>query len=297
MKYVKKYTIVFIVLLVSLYAFAITSYAGTSGTYAYNDIVIVDQNNNEIFSGELRSNNPSLSSFTIWYNEDNNQWNMTDGNWTSFPCPSGKLPAITSSNSYITVNGNNIYPQRVSQTNTWAFYNIPASPYYPILVIHIYYNSSGDSGAVPYTPTLALNGNILSWSPTGYSAKILYSQDGAIYNTLADNVTGSTYTIQDYGYYRVQLYYTSSGETLITDTSNRIEYTANSGSTDNDNKTFFDRLSDIIDGLTNATQTIKGFIQSIGQLFTAIYEWLPPSVLTVFIAVIIIGLIMGLFIK
>lgn len=283
------------------------------GTYEYNDFNLYSTGGTRYTSNAFRSNNSSLTSFVITLNVYDNTWYITGGTSTAIPFPTGveidytdRTTFLTS--AYYTVNGTQYSFTYVSADDTSGnFYSrsITTSGY---PVVNVYLPTTGTSTAVPTTPILSVsqltdNANWLEWTPTGYSTRILYSETGTgEYTTLTD--VGTTPWKNNYatGYYRVQLHYTVDGVDRVTDTSNRVycEMLDDSSSGDEEESNwqkllrFFDN---IITGIQNATSTIGQFIGTLREFITTLFSWLPEELTAVFIAILIVGLVIGLFLK
>lgn len=302
-KHVKKLSILLIIILI-LASSIIPTFA--TDTYEYNDYLLYDNNNNNssVNGGAFRSNNGTpLTSFTLFIDLDTGKWQITGGSWVNVPCPSGKVLSSTgwsSTNTKVVVGSQTIYASPVTMTNTYAFYNIPASPNYPTVSVYLPFEVSS-SPLIPETPTLYITSNSgskqLFWTPTGYTAKVLYSTDGSIYNVYETYVNGDRCTIylEESAYFRVQLYYQVNGEWRLTDTSNRVEFTYDPSS--DDNNTIWDFLSNVIDGLSDAINSVKEFLITAKNAATELFSFLPAPVMVVFWACIIISLIFRILMK
>lgn len=293
----------FFCLITALLIFSISTVNIFADTGEYNDYVLYNSSNNNanVASGVFYSNDTTMSSFTLYVNDVTQKWYITSGSQTDVPKPSGMKIGDMSS-AYVMVNGNRYSFSHVTQTDFWAVYNIPASPYYPVVSVYIpFVTDTGDD--IPSTPTLSIDGKVLTWTPSGYEAKVLYSTDGSIYETYRNSVSSAdnslTIQLDKSAYFRVQLYYTVEGETMLTDVSNRVEYTyiPDDPTDPDDNKTIWDYMSDLIDGLSNAVRTVTNFLESMKTFFYQLFAWLPEEVMVVFWAVIIIGLVFGILIK
>lgn len=305
-------TICLILVISSIPVFANT------GNYEYNSYVLHVAGGNVVRNGAFWSDNSDMSSFDIYINTSNGYWNITGSTYSSpVPKPNGyKLGSIPDNTYYAEVNGTKYYFNHVTQTSMMVAYNIPAAPNYPVINIYLPYvvddGSSGGGGGtnpepdepigIPETPILRISNGTsvssLTWQPTGYPAKILYSSDGHEYSTVEDNVTTVNYLVSNEGFYRVQLHYTVDGNNYLTDVSNKVECVLeNEYEDDGVLGAIWKLLSDIIDGIDNAISTLGQFITNIGEFIKTLVSWLPDEVSSVFFAVVIVGLVLGLFLK
>lgn len=293
----RKKHFILIISLVLIFVLAFTSFIFATDNYEYNDFDLYTTNGVGVTSGAFRSNNSSMSEFYIRVMLGSGSWSITGGTNSTIPCPSGyELDHTTfSSQARIVVSGHTYYFSQDEQTGHWfagpiTTYGYPnVSVYFPYVAI---------SGNVPSTPVLSISNNQLLWTPPGYATRVLYSSTGTgSYTVLTDNGS-SPYTISEEGFYRVQLWYTRNGETLITDTSNRVEYISSSSGSDT---SLLDRIINFFNNLTvgirNAVQTISQFLSNIGEVFNNIFAWLPYEVRNIFWSVVIVGLVLGIFIK
>lgn len=297
----------FICLITAILIFSMAALPVFADTGEYNDFVLYDaaNNNSTVSSGAFYSNDVSpMTSFTLFVDPVTQKWSISSGSQVNIPRPNNKVvdTANFSSLAKVIVNGTTYNFVSIPQTDSYAVYNIPASPYYPTISVYIPFTTQSSSD-IPTTPVLSISGSSLSWTPTGYTAKVLYSTDGSQYNVYRNQVNPVenplTIQLDQSAYFRVQLYYTENGETRLTEVSNRVEYTyvAPDPEEPDDNKTIWDYLSDLIDGITNASRVIRDFLSEMRAFFYQLFSWLPESVMTVFWAVVIIGLVLGILIK
>lgn len=269
--------------------------------YEYNDYNIYTTTGVWVSSGALFSDNGNMSSFALnvkGISSNNPQMQITGGSWVNIPIPNGyEFNAQAFSNSaYISVNGQHFDFDQDEQTGQWSTGLVITTNGYPNVDIYFPYTNNGTG--IPNTPILTISGNQLMWTPTGYATKIYYSATGVgQYEVLVDNVY-SPYTISNEGFYRVQLHYTHNGSDLVTDVSDRVEYiNSSSGGDTNIIQKILGFLEDIRVSFANATNTIISFVNTIGTFIQNMFLWLPFEIRTVLYAVIIIGLVFGLFIK
>lgn len=306
-KNVKKLSILLIIILILVNSI-IPAFA--TDTYEYNDFILYDNknNNSNVSGGAFRSNNGTpLTSFNLYVDLDTGKWQITGGTFVNVPCPSGKVLSSSgwsSTSTKVVVGSQTIYAEPITMTNTYAFYNIPASPNYPTVSVYLPFETSS-SPSIPNTPTLTIgystNGNAyLRWTPTGYTAKVLYSTDGSLYNVYQNYVNGDQTTIflEESAYFRVQLYYNYNGETRLTDTSNLVQFNYDPSMPDDpEEQTIWDHLSTILDGLTDALKSVKEFLINAKLAVQELFAFLPAPVMVVFWACIIISLIFRLLFK
>lgn len=282
-------------------------FCATSGTYEYNDFSVIRIGGSAVQGGAFRSENASMSSFKIAVQIQQSsyqvKWQITgSSSWTTFPTPSGYRVDVGNfgSQAYCIVNGSRITFSYNSSSGTYVSGDITTSGY-PTVYVYCPYVATTTS-TIPTNPILSISGNQLSWTPTGYNTRVLYSSTGTgVYDILTESAS-SPYTVTDDGFYYVQLWYTEDGVNKLTDTSNKIEYnTSSSGSGDTGQGGLLNRIlvffQSIVNGLNNAYNTIAQFFQTLGHLVSDLFEWLPSSLQGVFIAVIIVGLVLGLFLK
>lgn len=292
----------FICLTIAILIFSMAAFPVFADAGEYNDYTLYDAANNNatVTTGVFYSNNLTpMTSFSLYVDDVANTWNITDGSSVNVPKPTGKRIGDMSS-AYITVNGIRYNFTHITQTDTWYISGIPAASNYPRIYIYIPFVTD-TSNTKPPTPTLTISGDVLSWTPTGYGSKILYSTDGSQYNVYRNYVAATESSLQiqleESAYFRIQLYNTEL--TQLSDTSNRVEFTyvAPDPEVPSDDKTVWDHLSDILDGITNASRVTRNFLREMKAFFYTLFSWLPPEVMTVFWAVVIIGLVVGILIK
>lgn len=312
MKLFKRSLILFIVF--SIVTISILPIYGSSmGTYEYNDYNLYSVSGTRYSSGAFRSNNTSMSTFVLTVNVNNNTWSITGGTTQNIPFPNGISIDYTDrttflQSAYYTVNGNRYTFTMVSADDTSGnFYShsITTSGY---PVVNVYLPTTGTSQMVPTTPilsTTSVNGNsdFITWSPSsGYFAEVYRSDSSALAGTLVSSNAQPPFECSEDGYYYVRLKYSVDGVTNYTDYSNRIYVEAidNSGTGDEEENNwqkllrFFDN---IVTGLQNATSTLGRFISTLREFITTIFSWLPEELTAVFIAILVVGLVIGLFLK
>lgn len=290
----KRCLILTIVLLVLCSSFAFAD------DYEYNDYNIYTVQGVWVSSGALYSNNASMSSFALNVKgiSTTPQMQITGGSWVNIPIPNGYEfnSQAFSSSAYISVNGQYYNFEQDEQTGQWSTGLVITTNGYPTVDIYFPYTNNGTG--VPNTPILTINGNQLIWTPTGYATKIYYSATGVGQYDVEADYQYSPYVVSKEGFYRVQLHYTHNGSDLVTDVSDRVEYiTSSSGSDTNIIQKILGFLEDIRVSFSNAANTIISFVNTIGTFIQNMFLWLPFEIRTVLYAVIIIGLVFGLFLK
>lgn len=272
----------------------------------YNDYNLYTLQGTWINSGAFRSDIANMSEFYIYIDTANNQWFITGGAPVNMPnYPNHRLYLATDNVSYATDGTNTYYFIHVPQSDT--FYAGPFSTSgYPDIDIYLQYEEY--LNPIPSTPILTgtQQGNFcnLQWTPVSYSGRIEYTAtgNGAPTTVLEFDSSYMNYLVSQDGYYYVQLQYTVDGHTYWTEPSNKIHYVYTPVSPDDpdDGNTISDILdffTDIIRGMDNATSTVTQFIRNLGTFIMELVSWLPQDVANVFFAVVIIGLVFGLFIK
>lgn len=308
----KKSLIVITVLLICSFICSAGIYAATSGSYEYNDYNLYSITNTYYTSGAFRSNQGGpMTSFVIGVNVNTNQWWITGGEWTNIPFPVGITIDYTDKTSflttaYITVNGNNYNFTTVSgDDDSGIFYSrsVEASPYYP--TVSVYLPTTGSAVNVPETPILAYSNGTITWNnPNYYTTEIYMSESSNLAGDLQGTVTGTSYKIREDkdGYYYVRIRYTVNGQYRYTDNSNRVYASYVAGEDEGEQELewwakILKFFSDISNGFRNALSTVGQFITDIGIFIRQLVSWLPEEVSSVFYAVVIIGLVLGLFLK
>lgn len=283
-----------------------------AGNYEYNSYVLHVLGGNVVKSGAFWSDTPNMSSFNIYIDTSNGYWRIDGSTYASpVPTPNGyELGELVDNTYYAEINGTKYYFNHITQSNEYVARNIPTANY-PTIQIYLPFVEEGTGGGggsntpveIPTTPILSIINDVsvgsLYWTPQGYPAKILYlGTDGqGLADVEADNVTTVNYIVTKEGYYRVQLHYTVDGEDRLTDTSNKVQFVKEDAYDDSILGKIHKLLADIIDGLDNAVSTIGQFISNIGNFIKSLIGWLPDQVQAVFFAVVIIGLVLGLFLK
>lgn len=281
-----------------------------TGSLEYNDYIVYDINNNNavVSSGTFYSDTGGpMSTFSLYINPVINKWYITGGGQAIIPSPSGKTLEdnynVLTTDGGVVVGSNVYHFQIVTQSDWYVAYNIPASSQnYPVLSIYLPF-STPSTPVIPSTPVLTISGTQLSWTPSNYTAKVLYSTTGqGVYDVYQTQVNGGQTTIMLDGsaYFRVQLYYTEDGTTKLTDASNQVYYQYTEPTPDDpddENKTIWDYLSDIIDGIDIATKAVRNFLGNMRGFFRDLFSFLPEQVMAVFWAIVVIGLVFGLLLK
>lgn len=296
-------------------------FAATSGTYEYNDFNLYSTNGTWYSSGALRSDNGSLDTFTITVNVNTNTWSITGGTTQPIPFPSGTSIYYTDrttflQSAYAIVNDTRYNFSFVDNSGVFYLQNIPAGPYYP--TVTIYLPTSGGSGpSVPSTPILTFTDPNLIWTPSNYPAQIWFNATGQGQST---NITPSTapngvyppYNLNLYdtyetygeGYYYVRLVYDYEGQTRYTEMSEGLyidSVTPSGGGNDGSNDGPLWQIIRYLDNLRNSTKNafnvIKQSCEEFFDFMSDLVGWLPQDVTSVFFAVVIIGLVIGLFLK
>lgn len=283
------------------------------GTYEYNDYNLYSVGGTRYHTNAFRSNTANLSSFTIRVNVYDNTWNITGGTSQNIPFPSGVVIQYSDRSTflqtaYVMVNGTRYNFTILSgDDSSGNFYSqaITTSGY---PVVNVYLPTTGSSQAVPTTPILSVTNNTdsanwLSWSPSdGYYAELYRSDSSALAGDVVSYNATSPFKVTESGYYYLRLKYSVDGVTMYTDYSNRVyaEFVDDSNTNPPDENgwqkllKFFDN---IINGFNNAVSTLGRFIGTLRELITTIFSWLPDELTAVFIAVLVVGLVIGLFLK
>ena len=224
---------------------------------------------------------------------ENSQWTVT-GTYTTLPCPANQVLDYTAvSSAYYTVGSDPTHRSFTDSDGHWLTGSISTSNY-PVVKIYLPYTSQGPTG-IPQTPTLMLSGSTLTWTPQGYTAKILYSEDGTIYEPLNTSAS-QPFTVSDTGYYRIQLNYNYNGQDRLTDASNRVQFIANDGDSSDLARLWY-LIQNIFTGIQNALSTITSYIWTLSDFVRSVFSWLPGELPDIFLAVSVVGLILGLFLK
>lgn len=309
----KLFLLILTILIVSI---SIVPTFATVGTYEYNDYNLYSTNNTRYSSGALRSNTASMATYALTVNVNNNTWKITGGSFTAIPFPSGVAIQFTDratflQNAYVMVNNTRYNFSFVSGNDTSGEYfvsNIPTSGW---PVVNIYLPTTGQSDVVPTTPILSVNTNTgtyrqnLEWTPTGYSTRIWYyaTENTAQPEIISEVATSPWQNTYATGWYRVQLHYSVDGVDYLTDTSNKVysELQTDPDPGDDDEESdwqkFLRLLDNIIVGLDNALSTLGRFITTLRTFITSLFSWLPEEISAVLIAVMVVGLVIGLFLK
>lgn len=284
----------------------------TVGTYEYNDFILYSASGTEYTHNAFRSNNPNLTQFTLTINVNNNTWMITDGTSTAIPFPSGVSIQYTDratflQQAYYIVNNTRYSFTYVSgDDSSGNFYSHTITTNgYPY--VYVYLPTTGTSQVIPTTPILSVtnnqdSANWLSWTPTGYAAELYRSDDAHLAGDAVSLNAQTPFKVTETGYYYVRLKYSQDGVTRYTDNSNRVyaEYIDDSNTEPPDENgwqkllRFFDN---IINGMSNATSTLGRFVGTLREFISMLFSWLPEEVTSVFIAVVIVGLVIGLFLK
>lgn len=296
--------LIFFLLLILLLSFTVSVYASPTGSYEYNDYVLMSLNGTQYSAGALHSNNSSLSSFTLIVDAVNNTWSITDSGTVAIPFPTGVTINYTDRTSflqqaYVSVNGVNKNFTFIDDSGVFYCQNIPASPYYPTLYIYLP-TTGASSGSIPSTPILNYSNGRLTWTPTGYTAKVFYSATGeGIYDVEAAAATGSEMVIGKTGYYYVALNYMVDGVSYLTSNSNRVygEVVYNNDPDLSIMDKILQFLEDIRTGMSNALSVLSSFISDVGAFFNVVFGWLPEPIRIIFWAVVVVGLVMSIFVK
>lgn len=302
-KFAKKLSIPLIIILI-LVSCIIPSFGATTGTYEYNDFSLYDRDTSSLVTtGVFRSNTLSYDNMSIRIYA-NGTWtiafNGVNSTATQLPCPSGKsldTSEMGSNGAYVRINGNTIYFQPHEVQEYWYVNNIPTSPYYPAISIYLPYTVSGSNSNVPSDPTLYLSGAQITWSPSEYTAKLIYTSNNiwnGSHQVISNSIT-QPYNLNQEGYYKIALNYTdpATQEDRITSWSNTVHYVPSEEVTGPLNQ-MLNTVRHAFSILFNAVSSVFGFLGTMGSMLNGVFGFLPADVVTVYWSVVIIALILSL---
>ena len=286
----------------SVYASALTD------DYEYNDYLLYNSSGTYYSSGVFESDNNYMQSFTLAVDAVGNEWGISGGSTFVIPFPVGTQIAYHSTadraaflqNSYILDENNTRYNfSFIDDTGVFYCQGLPADPYYPVLRVYLY--TENLTPAPPVMPTVSVTlgedgYNYLTWNSNqnnhNFPAKIMYKE--ALGDTPTDiaNAVYPPYKVEATGYYNIALIYSENGQQRYTDWS--TTYAEYIEPEEEDDRTIIEIIDDYIDSLRDKTATIKEYIRDVGQIIDDLFDWLPSDIVTAFIAVVVIGLFIGL---
>lgn len=297
--------LIFFLLLILLLSFTVSVYASPTGSYEYNDYVLMSLNGTQYSAGALHSNNGSLSSFTLTIDAVNNTWSITDAGTVAIPFPTGVTINYIDRTSflqqaYVSVNGVNKNFTFIDDSGVFYCQNIPASPYYPTL--YIYLPTTGSAVTVPSTPILSASDGWLNWTPSGYYTEVYLSDSQNLAgNLLRQGLTGDSMKVREGedGYYYIRFKYSVNDVDQYTPYSNRVyaAYQQAEGEEPSTDDKLIDFIQDIRNGMNNAISVLGSFISDVGAFFNVVFGWLPEPIRIIFWAVVVVGLVMSIFVK
>lgn len=304
-KYARKY-ILSIALLSTISICAASIYADIG---EYNDYNLFSSSGTLYASGAFTSNNTSMSTFTLTVDAVGNEWGITDGSTYVIPFPGGVQINYSSTddraafltNSYVMVDNTRYNFTYIDNTGIFYVQNIPAGPYYPTVDVYLYTEATSPQSP-PISPTVTSyldedGYTYLTWNNNqnnhNYTAKVDYKLN---LTDTPEHLANGVYPplkVEKTGYYTVALKYFdySDNTEKITDWSSSIyvEYTA-----PEIDENIIDIIDNFIDSLRQKTNTVKEYIRDVGSIINDLFSWLPSEIVAAFIAVVVIGLFIGL---